>query len=316
MADLDESGSPDPPPYRRRSRARHEQAAPDPYPAPPATVAPDPQPRSHRQGGRAGRNLPAAIGVGLGLGVVVVASLFVWPPAFLGVLAAAVLIGTWEMVRAVEPSGARPPLVPLLAGALAMTSLAWYSGAEALPLTLIATLLAVVVWRLADGVEGYQRDVTVGALIAIYVPFLASFAALLARGDDGSMRVLVTLASVVLSDTGGYGSGVFFGRHPMAPTISPKKSWEGFAGSLVATAIGGALMLYFLLDVDWWWGVLFGLAVSVASVVGDLAESLLKRDLGVKDMGTLLPGHGGMMDRLDSVLLAAPTAYAVLALVT
>jgi phosphatidate cytidylyltransferase len=127
--------------------------------------------------------------------------------------------------------------------------------------------------------------------------------------------VLVTLAGVVLSDTGGYAAGVFFGRRPMAPTVSPKKSWEGLAGSLVATAVGAALLLYFLFDVAPWWGAVFGLAVSAASVLGDLGESMIKRDLRVKDMSNLLPGHGGLMDRLDSILFAAPTAYVLLTVI-
>jgi len=174
----------------------------------------------------------------------------------------------------------------------------------------------VFVWRLGDGAEHYQRDVTVGVLIAVYVPFLASFAALLARSPDGSFRVLATLVAVVLSDTGGYVVGVFLGRHPMAPSVSPKKSWEGFVGSLVCAAVGSAIALRYMLDgAQWWHGAVFGLAVAAASVLGDLAESLIKRDLGVKDMSNLLPGHGGLMDRLDSIVLAAPTAYAVLALI-
>jgi phosphatidate cytidylyltransferase len=268
-----------------------------------------------RPPGRAGRNLPAAIGVGVVLGAIVLSSLFFWRPAFLGVLLAAVAVGTWEMTRAVAQR-AHAPAIPLLAGGPVMAGLAWYGGADALALGLLATLLALFVWRLGDGAEGYQRDVTVGVLIAVYVPFLASFAALLARSDDGDVRVLVTLLAVVLSDTGGYVTGVFFGKHPMAPSVSPKKSWEGFVGSLVWTAIGSAVALHFLIDgAGWWEGAIFGLAVSGASVLGDLGESLIKRDLGIKDMSNLLPGHGGLMDRLDSILLAAPTAYAVLSLV-
>jgi phosphatidate cytidylyltransferase len=265
--------------------------------------------------GRAGRNLPAAIGVGVALGATVLASLFFWKPAFLIVLLVAVGVGTWEMVRAVGADRAHPPLIPLLIGGPLMAGLAWFGGAETLALGLLATLLAVLVWRLGDGAANYQRDVTVSTLVAVYVPFLASFAALLARSTDGDVRVLVTLLAVVLSDTGGYVSGVFLGRHPMAPSVSPKKSWEGFVGSLVCTALGSAVALHYLLNgADWWRGAVFGLAVAGASVLGDLAESLIKRDLGVKDMSDLLPGHGGLMDRLDSILLAAPTAYAVLAL--
>ncbi|MFF5226642.1 phosphatidate cytidylyltransferase [Dactylosporangium sp. NPDC000521] len=267
---------------------------------------------------RAGRNLPAAIGVGVGLGGAVLASLFVWIPAFLGLVVLAVVVGIWEMVRAVSVNKARPPLVPLLVGGPAMVVLAWFGGAEVLPVALLVTLLAVFVWRFAGGPRDYQRDVTAGALIAVYVPFLGAFAALLAhpgRGvSDGAVRVLVTIVAVVLSDTGGYVTGVFLGKHPMAPSVSPAKSWEGFAGSVVWTGAGSAVAIPLLLsDATWWHGVVFGVAVAAASVLGDLGESLIKRDLGVKDMSNLLPGHGGLMDRLDSILLALPTAYAVLA---
>lgn len=273
----------------------------------PATASPRPS--------RAGRNLPAAIAVGLFLGAVIVTSLF-FPPAFLGVLAAAVSVGIWEMTRAVRAAGAHPPLVPLLAGGLLMVGLAWWAGPDALSLGLLVTVLATMVWRLADGPAGYQRDMTAAALVAVYVPFLAGFAGLLAVAPDGHWRVLVTLAAVVLSDTGGYAAGVFLGKHPMAPSVSPKKSWEGFAGSVLAAAVGSALLLYFLLRIEPWWGAVFGLAVSVAAVVGDLGESMIKRDLGLKDMSRLLPGHGGLMDRLDSILFAVPTAYLLLAIFT
>ena len=326
----------DPPsPPARRSRARHDDAAPEPYTRRPeepngragqdddaaaypyandeTAEVPPPSPGKRRANGRAGRNLPAAIGVGVTLGAVVLTSLFVWRPAFLAVVVAAIGIGTWEMVRAVRER-AHPPLIPLLAGGAVMAGLSWTGGAEALLLGLLATLLAVFVWRLGEGAAGYQRDVTAAALIAVYVPFLASFAILLARPDDGDLRVLATLLAVVLSDTGGYVVGVFFGKHPMAPSVSPKKSWEGLVGSLVCTALGLAIALHFMLDgAGWWRGAVFGLAVSGASVLGDLGESLIKRDLGIKDMSQLLPGHGGLMDRLDSIVLAAPTAYAVLA---
>jgi phosphatidate cytidylyltransferase len=262
---------------------------------------------------RAGRNLPAAIGVGLGLAVVVLGSLFLWRPAFLGVVAVAVGVGIWELVRAIRTTGINPPLLPLVAGGALITGLAWWGQADALTFGLMVTVLAAMVWRLADGAFGYGRDVTAATLVAVYVPFLGGFAAMLASpAADGDLRVLVTLAAIVLSDTGGYAAGVFFGRHPMAPSVSPKKSWEGLAGSLAATAVGSAVLLLILFDVDVWWGAVFGLAVSAAAVIGDLGESMIKRDLGVKDMSSLLPGHGGLMDRLDSILLAAPTAYLLL----
>jgi phosphatidate cytidylyltransferase len=263
---------------------------------------------------RAGRNLPAAIGVGLGLGALILIPLFFYLPAFLAVVAGAVGVGIWEMARAVRRSGAHPPLVPLIAGGVLMIGLAWYAGPDALSLGLLVTVLGTMIWRLGDGPGGFQRDLTAATLIAVYVPFLGGFAALLAAApDDGHLRVLATLVAVVLSDTGGYAAGVSFGKHPMAPSISPKKSWEGFAGSVSAAAVGSAVLIWLLFDVAPWWGALFGVAVSVAAVLGDLGESMIKRDLGVKDMSNLLPGHGGLMDRLDSILFAVPTAYLLLA---
>ncbi|MEH0981175.1 phosphatidate cytidylyltransferase [Micromonospora sp. CPCC 205556] len=263
---------------------------------------------------RAGRNLPAAIGVGLGLGALILVPLFFYRPAFLAVVAAAVGVGIWEMARAVRRSGAHPPLAPLVAGGVLTVGLAWFAGPDALSLGLLVTVLGTMIWRLGDGPAGFQRDLTAATLIAVYVPFLGGFAALLAAvPDDGHLRVLLTLVAVVLSDTGGYAAGVSFGKHPMAPSISPKKSWEGFAGSVGAAAAGSALLIWLLFDVPPWWGALFGVAVSGAAVLGDLAESMIKRDLGVKDMSNLLPGHGGLMDRLDSILFAVPTAYLLLA---
>jgi len=124
--------------------------------------------------------------------------------------------------------------------------------------------------------------------------------------------VLCWLIVVVCSDTGGYAAGVLFGKHPMAPSISPKKSWEGFAGSMLAGAIGGTLSVMLLLHAHWWVGLPYGLALVVCATGGDLVESLIKRDLGIKDMGNLLPGHGGLMDRLDSLLPTAVAAWLLL----
>jgi phosphatidate cytidylyltransferase len=263
---------------------------------------------------RAGRNLPAAIAVGLSLGLVILASLIIWKPAFLAVIVIASCVGVWETVRAMRATGANPPLIPLLAGSVLITGLAWYEGVDSLTLGLAVTILAAVVWRLADGWAQFKRDFTASVLVAVYVPFLLGFAVLLVEPDDGQWRVLATVIAVVLSDTGGYAAGVFLGKHAMAPSISPKKSWEGFGGSIVAAAIGSALVFTFALNAPFYWGLVFGAAISVVAVLGDLAESMLKRDLGIKDMSHLLPGHGGLMDRLDSILFAVPTAYLLLSL--
>jgi phosphatidate cytidylyltransferase len=265
-------------------------------------------------GGRAGRNLGQAIGVGLSLGGLILLSLLVWRPAFLAVVTAAVLVGVVELTRALQAGRFRPPLVPLLVGSLAMEALAWSRGETGLVIGFLLTALAVVVWRLGHGPAGYLRDASAGVLVALYVPLLAGFAVLLLAADDGATRVLAFIATVVASDVGGYTAGVLFGKHPMAPTISPKKSWEGMAGSVLGCMLVATPIVVFALDGPWWGGLLYGAAIAVSATIGDLGESLIKRSLGIKDMGNLLPGHGGLMDRLDSLLPSAAVAYLLLSL--
>jgi phosphatidate cytidylyltransferase len=261
---------------------------------------------------RAGRNLGAAVRVGVALVAVIVASLLIWRPLFLGVLVAAILIGVVELTRALEKGGFRAPLVPLLVGAVLTEALAWTRGPTGLVVGFLVTAFAVLVWRLADGPAGYLRDAAAGVLVDLYVPLLAGFAVLLLVPDDGVARVLVFIATVVASDVGGYAAGVLFGKHPMAPSISPKKSWEGMAGSVLACMLVATPIIVLALDGPWWGGVAFGAALAVSATLGDLAESLIKRDLRIKDMGDLLPGHGGLMDRLDSLLPSAAVAYLLL----
>jgi phosphatidate cytidylyltransferase len=262
----------------------------------------------------AGRNLPAAIAVGLSLGGLILASVYSpyrW--TFVAVLLAASALGTSEIVRALRTLGARPPMLPLQVGGAVMIVVAYLEGSAALFLALALTVLGVLAWRLADPVEGVLRDVTAAVFTAAYVPFLMGFAALLTVPDDGPRRITAFVATVVCSDVGGYVAGVLFGRHPMAPSVSPKKSWEGLAGSALACATAGAVLCWTLFDASPLLGVVFGLAVVTSATVGDLGESMVKRDIGIKDMGTLLPGHGGLMDRLDSLLPTAPVAWLLLA---
>jgi phosphatidate cytidylyltransferase len=283
----------------------------DPEPEEPIDLPTTEQPFSPPPG-RAGRNLNAAIGVGAGLGGVILASLLIWRPAFLLVLTAAVLVATVELVRALRKGRFQPPLVPVVVGALAMIGLAWSRGPTGLVAGFLITVLAVLLWRLADGPAGYLRDASAGVLVALYVPLLAGFAALLLLPDDGATRVIAFIVTVVCSDVGGFAAGVLFGKHPMAPSISPKKSWEGMAGSVAACMVAGTLLIGLALDGPWWGGLIFGAAIAVSATIGDLGESLIKRDLGIKDMGDLLPGHGGLMDRMDSLLPSAAVAYLLL----
>lgn len=284
---------------------------PGPWPDVPvehdATVEAAPPPKA---AGKAGRNLPVAIAVGLGLGAVVLASLLIYRQIFLFVVAAALAVAIWELSTAMRKADIRVPVWTLVGCGLGMLALTWFAGPPLLVVGLGVTVAVLVVWRLADGATGYHVDVPAATLVATYVPFLGAFAVLLVAPLDGHLRIIATLAVVVLSDTGGYVAGVLAGRHPMAPRISPKKSWEGLGGSLLACAIGGALLLYFMFDVTWWLGALFGITLAIAATLGDLTESMIKRDLGVKDMSNLIPGHGGLMDRLDSILFVLPVAYA------
>ncbi|MBX7550576.1 phosphatidate cytidylyltransferase [Streptomyces sp. NPDC004232] len=284
-----------------------ENQNPEPMPDAPQP-APAPQKKS------AGRDLSAAIGVGVGLGVVIVASLFVYKAVFVGVVAVAVVVGLWELTsRLRERKEIKAPLVPLAVGGAAMVVAGYVRGAEGAWVAMALTALAVLVWRMTEPPEGYLKDVTAGVFAAFYVPFLATFVAMMLTADDGPWRVLTFLLLTVVSDTGAYAVGWRFGRTKLAPRISPGKTREGLLGAVAFAMVAGALCMQFLIDDGTWWqGLLLGLAVAGSATLGDLGESMIKRDLGIKDMGTLLPGHGGIMDRLDSLLPTAPVVWLLL----
>jgi phosphatidate cytidylyltransferase len=204
--------------------------------------------------------------------------------------------------------------VPPVLGMVGMLWAAYVHGPGGLVLAWTLTCLAVVLWRGTGRLDGAGRDVLGGIFTATYPTFLVGFAILLLAPEDGVGRVFVFLITTVCSDVGGYAAGVLFGKHPMAPTISPKKSWEGFVGSVLLCIVGGSLTVHFFLGHEWWIGIALGIGVAVTATVGDLMESLIKRDLGIKDMSNILPGHGGVMDRLDSLVVVAPIVWAVLTL--
>jgi phosphatidate cytidylyltransferase len=280
----------------------HPEAEPD---AAPATVADPPAPK-------AGRDLRAAVGVGLLLAGLIIGTLVVDARAFLVVVVVAVTYGAWEVRRAVATRGMAVPLPPLLLGSAGMLVSSYLRGPEALVVTFGLTIVGLLVWRVADGLAGAARDVSASAFVVFYPVFLGGFASLMLAAADGRQRIVVFVLVTAFSDIGGYAVGVRLGRHPMAPSLSPKKSWEGFAGSVVTCAVVGAVSLPLLLDGVWWMGAVLGVVAAGAATLGDLIESSIKRDLGIKDMGTLLPGHGGLMDRLDSLVLVAPIAWGLL----
>ena len=261
---------------------------------------------------RAGRNLPAAIASAVVLLAAIGTSLFFWKAGFMVIVVAAVLVAVWELGQAFASREIQLVREVAMAGGAVMVLAAYVFGAPALGTATAVTVLAAMLLRLRGGVAGYVRDITATSFTVFYVPFLGGFVALMLAEPDGALAIVTFILVTIASDIGGYAAGVLLGRHPMAPVISPKKSWEGFAGSALAcVAVGWATVVY-LLDGDWWVGVVLGLIAVVTATLGDLCESVIKRDLGIKDMSQIIPGHGGLMDRLDSLLATAAPTYLLL----
>jgi phosphatidate cytidylyltransferase len=271
-----------------------------------------------KKASRAGRNLPAAIGVGVVLGGLAIATLLFFPIGWLVMLAIFIPVATYEVVRRLREAGYALPLIPLLLGGQAIIWLSFYGPAGPLG-AYGGTIVVCMVWRLVgQGIReapvNYLRDISATVLLATWVPLFASFSALLIFQDHGGIRAFTVIVTVVFADIGGYIAGVLFGKHLMVPAISPKKSWEGLGGSLLFGVTAAVLSVTFLMDRPAWVGVPLGLMLVITGVLGDLVESQVKRDLGIKDMGTLLPGHGGVMGRIDAMLPSAVAGWIVLTL--
>ncbi|HRA04752.1 MAG TPA: phosphatidate cytidylyltransferase [Arachnia sp.] len=269
---------------------------------------------------KAGRDLPAAIGVGVALFVVLAFGL-VWAPwLFIGLVALGLCLAAVEVHRALLLKGMRSEIRVIVAGT-AVSVVGGYVAAlvdmRVTPTSFViiclgATTIVALASRLFRGAEGFIRDVAASALVIAYIPLLGMFVPLLMGADKGQLRILTVIVCVVASDTGAYAVGSLLGRHKLAPHISPGKTWEGLAGGVAVTTVIAVLASVYLLDAPWWVGIPLGILVSLAATVGDLVESLLKRDAGIKDMSNFLPGHGGVMDRLDSMLVAFPVGWLVL----
>lgn len=287
---------------------------------------PGPQPRKKS---RAGRDLPAAIAVGTGIGSVLILTLVYVPRAWVLLCAGAILVASHEVVRRLREAGYVIPVIPLLVGGQLTVWLTWPFGARGALAGFGATVVACMFWRLFmhddsrqhDPAAGppppsnYLRDASATIFLAAWVPLFASFAALLVyHPQEGAGRVFCLMLTVVASDVGGYAVGVLFGKHPLVPTISPNKSWEGLAGSLICGITAALLTVTLLAHRPAWQGAVLGLVLVLTCALGDLVESQVKRDLVIKDMGRLLPGHGGLMDRLDGVLPSAVAAWTVFTL--
>lgn len=264
---------------------------------------------------RGGRNMPVAAAVGIGLLTLTVAAAWWDPLAFtlLACLFSLAAVAEWRSVLAKQAR--QVPFIPVALATVGFMVATWYDGPEGLVVALMVGCAGTVAWRVVDErIENTLADSLASMLTLLWIPFLAAFLVLLVLADDGWHRVLVVILAVAGADSGGLFAGMLFGRHPMAPRVSPKKTWEGFAGGIVLGTLAASVAAYFFYDGQWWIGALVGAACVVAAALGDLAESAVKRDIQVKDMSSLLPGHGGIMDRIDSLLLAAPVAYVVFAL--
>jgi phosphatidate cytidylyltransferase len=253
--------------------------------------------------------------VGAALGGLVILTLLTVKATFLIYMGIALAIALSELATALAKRDINIAVIPVAAGGAAILTCTYWLDAQDALAALALTVIAIFAWRLPGGASGYVKDTTAGVFALIYIPFLASFVAAMLAPADGPRRVLTFVILTVCSDIGGYFAGITLGRggrHLMAPSISPKKTWEGFAGSVIACLAGGALCLPLLLHGHAWQGLLTGAAAVLAAIGGDLVESMIKRDLDIKDMGTLLPGHGGVLERLDSLLAVAPVVWLLL----
>ncbi|TXK17055.1 phosphatidate cytidylyltransferase [Homoserinibacter sp. GY 40078] len=269
---------------------------------------------------RTGRNLLAAIAIGVVLGGTLLASLLFSTWIFMPF--AAVLLGftVFELATALRHAGRDVPRVASIVVGIAAVPAAFFFHVPGLWLATLAGVLVITLWRLGELVRPSHRgsardvlaDIGAGLFVQLYVTFFAGFYVVLAGevANGGQWWLLASLIVVVTTDVGAYASGLAFGRHPMAPKISPKKTWEGFAGSALAAMTAGTLLAWLMLGQPWWVGTLMGAVLMLVGTMGDLIESLIKRELGIKDISGWLPGHGGFLDRLDSILPSAAVAYA------
>jgi phosphatidate cytidylyltransferase len=284
--------------------------------AKPEGAAPEGAAPKAGKGIRTGRNLPAAIGVGAVLGGLALLTLLTVKATFLIYMGAALLVALHELDTALRSREIRVPVIPVVLGGAAMVTAAYWAAGGAVAAAFALTVLAILAWRMFSGTEGYVKDITAGVFVLAYLPLLGATVAAMLAAHDGGRRVLVFIILTICSDIGGYFAGITLGRsgaHKLVPSISPKKTWEGLAGSALLTIGAGAVLLPALLHGHWWQGIVVGAAALVAAVLGDLAASMIKRDLQIKDYGRLLPGHGGILDRIDSLLFCAPVVWLLLA---
>lgn len=273
---------------------------------------------------RTGRDLIVAVLIGLLIGGAFLVALLLWHPLFVVLVILLAFGAIWELVLALQQSGRKVDLIPQLVAGTLFVSASYFVDYLLLWVLLFLAIFFVSLWRLIaqmvsrDG-RSYGEvigDVVVGAFVQMYLPLLAVICIVMIRQEQGNLWIISFLGVAIAADTGAYFAGISFGKHPMAPKVSPKKTWEGFAGAVIASVIAGVLFTHLMIGLPIWAGVIFSLVILLTATFGDLGESMLKRDLGIKDMSSWVPGHGGILDRLDSLLPSAPAALALYLLMT
>ena len=271
-----------------------------------------------------GRSVSKSIVVGLFLAAIFLASILIYKEFFILFLLISTAIGAWELSTALRIKGWYVPRIPAVVGSAIIMPATYYGGPVVQWLVSLGIVAALIVWRTVHllwerrktNLQTFLRtirDFGAAAFLVIYLPLTLSFSMLLLRRpEDGAYWVITFVTTVALIDSAGYLVGRVFGKHKLAPGVSPKKTWEGLLASIIFGSATAISLMVFLLQGPWWVGLILAASVILAAVFGDLAESLIKRDLGVKDMSKLLPGHGGMMDRLDSMLPASLMSYLVM----
>lgn len=279
-----------------------------------------PQPKNN-----AGRNLPVAIGMGVFLGAIVIGATWAGPLWWYLLVSVASGLATWEVVSRLRDHSYHLPKYSMSLWGMGMVWISWFAGTKGLVAVYVLAVLVLMFGRLFHNGRhrppiNYLRDTAVGIFVLTWIPLFATFAAMLSTVSTpfatGAASIVTFMLCVVASDVGGFVAGVMFGSHPMAPAVSPKKSWEGFAGSVVFGVITGALAVHYLLFHHWWVGALMGFGLVICATLGDLVESQFKRELGIKDMSNMIPGHGGLMDRLDGMLPAAMVTWVVITILS
>ncbi len=268
---------------------------------------PEEEPEPARSGGR---NLPIAVATGLGLAGLVLGTLFWKPGAFFVLAFVAILIAQYEFYGALSRRGYRPATALGVAGGAVVLAGAFARGSQALSFGVVLTLVGSFSWFLLEqNRENVTTNIAATVLGVVYVPMLGANAILIRSLPDGIALELAFIGIVAFYDIGAYASGSFFGKHKIAPSVSPSKTWEGAAGATVFVFALALLIGPHLGPLDVGSSALLAASAAVLAPLGDLAESMLKRDLDTKDMGSLLPGHGGLLDRIDALLFVAPAAY-------